>query len=329
VAIVSLIALLVALAVVAWISLQPFAATSLAPQVSVAPGLGVGLGDAVVVAPGRRLGVSMARPATGVEARFAATAAPAEKRAGGPQLGIGPARAVGGPARIHPPVSSPGPPTEPSPAPPSSPVPVSAPVAVPAPEAMPAQVPDAAPPAPILAGGGSHPSGPTSAGVGSPGEIGPDAVRVEPGDQYVLAFSFYIQPTVYRPAGDENAILRFIGEAGEAATFALQLWDDGSSGRGLWSSGAAMGAERLLAPVAEGGWHRAVLYFRASNAGDGFYLLTLDGRPLDTRAWVDLIDSGSGYAWIEVGLFREGEWAAGAPDVFFDSTQLSATFEAP
>ena len=122
--------------------------------------------------------------------------------------------------------------------------------------------------------------------------------------------------------------MRFKGEASESPSFGLQLWDDGSGNqRGLWASGDAMGGERFLAPVAEGVWHEAVLCFKASSEGDGFYLLLLDGQPIDARAWVSLIDSASGSAQLETGLFREGESVVGAPDVFFGPTELGETLE--
>src|SRR5204863_10066355 len=106
--------------------------------------------------------------------------------------------------------------------------------------------------------------------------------------------------------------------ASEGPSFGLQLWDDGSGlRRGLWASGEAMGGERFLAPVEEGVWHEAVICFQASGDGDGFYLLLLDGQPIDARAWVSLIEPGSGDAQLEAGLFREGNPVAGATDVLF------------
>src|SRR4029077_17780535 len=110
-------------------------------------------------------------------------------------------------------------------------------------------------------------------------------------------------------------------------SFGLQLWDDDSGQRGLWASGDAMGGERFLAPVAEGVWHEAVGYFQASSEGDGFYLLILDGQPIDARAWISLIEPGNSSALIETGLFRDGEPIVGAPDIFFGPTKLGETLE--
>jgi hypothetical protein len=63
-AIVSAIALVLALGLAALLSLQPWAANSVTPQLSVAPGLGIGLGDSVVVSRSRQLAVATAQPAT-------------------------------------------------------------------------------------------------------------------------------------------------------------------------------------------------------------------------------------------------------------------------
>ncbi|MGC1853415.1 MAG: hypothetical protein WA687_13355, partial [Solirubrobacterales bacterium] len=171
------------------------------------------------------------------------------------------------------------------------------------------------------------PGGPTDAGGGvvdgGPGE----AVEVQEGDEYAFTFSFYIEPVVYRDPGTENLILRFKGATAELQTFGLQLWDDGAGQRGLWASGEAMGGERFLAPVAEREWHEAVVCFRASSEGDGFYLLILDGQPIDMRAWVSLIDPGSSSTLIEAGLFREGVLVEDATDVFFGPAELSETLE--
>jgi hypothetical protein len=153
-------------------------------------------------------------------------------------------------------------------------------------------------------------------------------VQVRDGGEYAFSFSFYIQPAVYMSPGTENLILRFKGAAGDIPSFGLQLWDDGSATqRGLWSSGDAMGGERFLAPVEEGVWHEAVVCFQASSEGDGFYLLILDGQPVDARAWVSLIEPGSNSTLIETGLFRNGEPVVGVPDIVFGPTRLGETLE--
>lgn len=182
--------------------------------------------------------------------------------------------------------------------------------------------PAAAPPNRVLPGYGSHPPVANAPGSG-PVVVGtPGPVEVHEGDENAFAFSFFIEPTVYRAPGADNLIMQFKGGASESPSFGLQLWDDGSGGRGLWSSGDAMGGERFLALVAEGVWHEAVVYFQASAADDGFYLLTLDGRPIDARALVGLIDPESSYARIEVGLFRDGERVVAPSEIAFGPARL-------
>jgi hypothetical protein len=200
-------------------------------------------------------------------------------------------------------------------------VPVADPAPAPSPQAA------ATPPARVPTGPGSNP-GPITSGPGPIGGGAGTVFEVHEGDERAFSFSFYILPTVYTAPGEDNLIVQFRGEEGESPSFGLQLWDDGSgTQRGLWSSGDAMGGERFLAPVTERVWHEAVVYFQASSQGDGFYLLTLDDQPIDVRAWVSLIDSGSSDTQIEVGLFRGGEPVFGAPDIFFGPTQLGESSE--
>jgi hypothetical protein len=153
-------------------------------------------------------------------------------------------------------------------------------------------------------------------------------VQIHEGDEYAYSFSFYIQPEVYRAPGEENMILRVGDEMDQSHSLGLQLWDDGSgTQRGLWASGEAMDGERFLAPVTEGAWHEVVLYFQASSEDDGLYLLLLDGVPIDTRAWVSLIDSTAGYGLLEAALFRDGERVTGSPEIYFGPARLSETLE--
>ena len=148
------------------------------------------------------------------------------------------------------------------------------------------------------------------------------------GDELAFSFLFQVAPTAYRSPGEENLILRLGSEAGEEPSLGLQLWDDGSGeGRGLWSSGEAMGGERFLTPLSEGAWHRVTIYLQASSSDDGFYLLTLDGEPTDARAWVSLTDTESGSAQLEVGLFRNGERVSDPTDVFFGPAMLGDGLE--
>jgi hypothetical protein len=325
-AIVSAIALVVALGLAVLVSLQPWEASSVAPQLSVAPGLGVALGDSVAVSPGpRQLAIAPAQPAPGGKPGIVAkdvAGAPAPPQ---PRLAVAAARAVAALPRNGPSAVSPGPPPSGSP---PAPLPPPAPVAVPVVAAAPPPAPGlvATSPTRVAAGGQSPP--PIGAGVG-PGEGGaPEAVEVHDGDESAFSFSFSVQPSAYRSPGVENLIVQFRGDGGEGPSFALQLWDDGSGvQRGLWSSGDAMGGERFLAPLEDGVWHEAALAFKASNDGEGFYVLLLDGQPVDARAWVSLIEPESSAAQIEVGLFREGERLVDAPDVAFGPTRLGDSLE--
>lgn len=327
-AIVSLVALLAALALVAVVSLQPWAANSVTPHLRIAPEPRIALGDSVAVVPGRRVAVATARPAGAGAQTFVADKVESGGAAPRPVVGIASAHAVASPGPGHPATGSPSPPQpDPLPAqqPPQAPVatPVSAPVASPSPE------PVAAAPATRPASGiGSHP-GPGTAGGPGPiaGEVsGP--VPIQEGDEYAFSFSFYIEPSAYRAPGEDNLIVRFLDEANESYSFGLQLWDDGSGAqRGLWASGDAMGGERFLAPLAERAWHQVVVDFEASSDGDGLYLLLLDGKPIDARAWVSLIEPGSSEALLDAGLVRDGERVAGASDIYFGPMLLGETLE--
>ncbi|HET8862372.1 MAG TPA: hypothetical protein VFM94_03880 [Solirubrobacterales bacterium] len=318
-AVVSLIALLVALAVAVLVSGRPWGASTIAPRLSLAPGIGVALGDSVEAAPGRRLAVAPAQPAGGGAAR-PATDELAVTSGGAPRsrVSIAPAQAIAGSGQAGSPGGPPMPPT-PEPAP-SQPAP--APEAVPVAAPVSVSEPGTAPPTRLPTGSGSQPPGPIAGGVDPGGEDLGDRVEIQAGDELEYGFSFHVEPTAFRPPGSDNLILRIRGEASEDSSFALQLWDDGAGQRGLWSSGDAMGGERFLAPVVEGSWHDVTVHLQASSEDDGFYLLTLDGRPIDARAWISLIDSESSYARLETGLFREGESVLDPADVFFGAGQL-------
>ncbi|MGC1853047.1 MAG: hypothetical protein WA687_11470, partial [Solirubrobacterales bacterium] len=62
-----MIALLVALAFAALLSLRPWEDDSIVPGLSLAPDLGVALDDAVALPPSRGLAVAIGRPAGGGE----------------------------------------------------------------------------------------------------------------------------------------------------------------------------------------------------------------------------------------------------------------------
>jgi hypothetical protein len=327
-AIVSVIALLVALGVGTLAIIQPWTTSSVAPQLDVASGLGIGLGDSTAVSTSGGLALAPARPVAGNASEFIAGGLAAgkaeEKGEARLQVGIAPAHVV---AVAHP-VSLPGGKPGPvapgaTPAPESSPSPAVVPVAAPSPSPAPA----AAPPTGVVVERGGGVSGPVGAGAGPmEGEPG-SAIEVAEGEEGAFAFSFLTQPTAYRTPGDEDLIVRFAGGVGGNPSFGLQLWDDGSGQRGLWSSGDAMGGERFLAPLADGKLHRVVVDFKASSDGDGFYLVLLDGEPVDARAWVRLIEPGSSSASIEAGLFRDGERVEGASDVLFGPSEFAATLE--
>lgn len=321
-----MIALLAALSVGALAILQPWATDTVAPQLGISPNLGIDLDESVAVSPAGGLAVAPASPVSGKSSKLVAAGLAAGNggREESRQVSIGPARAVAS-AR---PVSSPGgapEPAAPEATPPESPTaPAVVPVAAPSPSPAAAAVP----PASVLPERGEGPSGPIGAGAG-PGEVEHgSAIEVGEGEEGALAFSFLVQAQAYRSPGEENLILRFAGEAGGSPSFGLQLWDDGGGTQhGLWASGDAMGGERFLAPVADGAWHRVVTVFKASSEGDGFYLVLLDGEPVDARAFVSLIEPGSDSALIEVGLFRGGERVEGFSEVLVGPTELGETLE--
>ncbi len=323
--VVSLIALLVALAVTALLSLDPGEEDLTIPQVSVAPQLEIGLGDAVALTPGRQLAIASAHPA-GIEGpRLAASVATGAVDGSGVRTGVASAQVVAISVATRPPADSPqSPATEAVPLPQPAPTPTAMPVSTPAPSPAPVAAPTRPTP-----GDGGQPARPNPSGGPEPiGGVVSGPVQVYEGDEYAYSFSFYSGPDAYRAPGEDNLILRFADEPDESHSLGLQLWDDGSgTQRGLWASGDAMDGERFLAPVAEGAWHEVVLYFQASSEDDGLYLLLLNGEPIDTRAWVSLIESVGGYGLLEAGLFREGERVDDASEVLFGPARLGETLE--
>lgn len=290
------------------------------------------MGDAVALAPASGADIAEARVAGTRHPASVAKPVVTRERGSVPELAIARARPVTHPV-VAAPVKPPAPPSpEPvsQPQPPPASAPVSAPVSVPAPGPSPESSP--APPSQIAASHGGSAQGPSTSGIGVGVDDGDasaaDAIQVEEGDEYALSFSFYVQPTAYRMPGVDNLIMQFRGEEGERPSFGLQLWDDDSgSGHGLWSSGEAMDGEHFLIPLADGVWHEAAVYFRASSEGDGFYLAFLDGQPIEMRAGVSLIDPGSSNAQIEVGLFRDGERVEGTSEILFGAVRLGDALE--
>lgn len=327
-AVFSLSALLVLLGVIAVSATQPWGVTSVVPQLRLAPDLGAALGDAVGVAPSAGGDLADARPASaGGPALAAATGVQQGQRGAGPQVGIAGARPVAHSAPATAP-TAPSEPVAPVPAP-TQPTPVAVPVSTHAPASSPDQVPKP-PPAVVTpdtgrpaVGGDRH--GPTTAGVDL--DLPFASFQVEEGGAYLLSSSFELSPTVFRPPGDANLLVQFNGAGALEPSFGLQLWDDGLSGRGLWSSGEAMGGERFLAPLAEE--HELELYFQASSEAAGFYLAFLDGEPIDARVGVGLIAPGSDRATVEVGLFRDGEFVSADAELVFLAANIAGVPELP
>lgn len=219
-AIASVIALLVVLGLAA-LSLQPWAANSVAPRLGVAPGLGIGLGDSVVVSRNRQLAVAPVQPttATGAAPRFAAAGTSVNKGVS-QQLGISAARVVTSAAPAQSPGASPEQPVPEPPAPTS-------PTLVPAPVPVSASPPEPPPPsAPVVAAPGGEMHGPVAAGGGVVGGGTANVVQVCEGDDYTLSLA---------PGGTEGSevlpsIVRhdltvYFGSLSEGAGFYLVLFD--------------------------------------------------------------------------------------------------------
>ena len=158
-------------------------------------------------------------------------------------------------------------------------------------------------------------------------------VEFHEGDEYWYGFSFYIESMVYGGPGAHNLIMQFKSDGEGSPAFGLQLWDyegdDGvSGGRGLWSSGEAMGGDRFLAPVAEHAWHDVVIHFRASAAGAGFYEVYVDGQLVDSRSNVSMIVPGHSYAYVKNGLYRNGGEIPGASELRLDAARLGTSASA-
>lgn len=220
-AVVSTIALLVALGLAALLTLQPWAANSVTPHLSVAPGLGIGLGDSVVVSRNRQLAVAPAQPATGGAPRFIVAGAVVDEGESAPRIGISVARVAasprpGGPSQGSPQPSQP----ESIPAPQPSPVPTAVPVVTPPPSVEPV----AAPPA---RGAGDEMAGPVAAGGGAEGGGTGEVLEVCEGDEYTLTLS-----PVEGAEGSEvlapivpHDLTVYFGGSSEGASFYLVLFD--------------------------------------------------------------------------------------------------------
>jgi Polysaccharide lyase len=154
-------------------------------------------------------------------------------------------------------------------------------------------------------------------------------IEFDEGDEYWYGFSFYIDKMVYGRPGAHNLIMQFKGDDDGSPAFGLQLWDyEGDdeeyedNPRGLWSHGPSMDGDRFLAPVAEHAWHDVVIHFKASNSGNGFYEVYLNGQLIDSRGGVSMIADGASYAYIKNGLYRNGDEIPGDSELRLDAARL-------
>jgi hypothetical protein len=255
-AIVSVIALLVALGLAALLVSQPWKADLVTPHLSVAPRLGIGLGDAAVVSPGRRLAVAPAQPAAAAP-RFVAAAATAEGDSQ-PRVGLAAARVVTAPDSVRAPAGPPGQPAPEAPAP-APPMPVTAPP--PASASVPVSLP---PPTPVLAGSGGEAPGPVAAGGGTVEGGAAGVIEVCEGDDYTLAI----------PPSEET--------------------------------------EGIEAPPVDLARHDLTVYFANADEGEGFYLVFLDGLPVEIGDEPVAAESARRCARIDLGLLLGESIEAGA-----------------
>lgn len=219
-AVVSTIALLVALGLAALAVLQPWAADTVSPKLSVAPGFGVKLGDSVVVARDRQLAVAPARPATGATPRFVAAGAVVDKGESQSRLGIAAARVVASVGPAQAPGASPEAPAPETPPPPS---PVVVPAPVPAFESPPETPPS---PAPVVAGSGSEVPGPIAAGGGVVGGGAINVLQVCEGDDYTLSLALGGgEGSEALPSTVPHDLTVYFGSSSEGAGFYLVLFD--------------------------------------------------------------------------------------------------------
>jgi len=349
------------LAVAALLILRPWdsGSDSTPLQLPDPPQLETGLGDGIAVAPGGGgPAIADARVAPGGIAVPVVDPDAVPDPVSISQLAVSPARPVAVSRQVSVPAPAPGP----SPAAPV--VPVAAPVEAPStPAPSPSPSPPGAPPGPHLVAdfenglegwstaatsevtprlvGGIVRDGERSSLVrltgtrsrsqlvlgGDGGEVDEGTVQIHEGDELAFAFSFYIQAMTYGEPGVDNAILRLKSDASESPAFDLQLWDSALGERGLWSSGDAVGGDSFLAPVGERVWHDAIVHFRASSLGTGFYAVYLDGELVDARDTVSLIAPGSSHAQIEVGLHRDGAQVPGTSEIRIDAARLGPTLE--
>jgi hypothetical protein len=350
--VVSLLALLAALAGAALLIARPWENDSLVPDLTVAPDVGAGLDDSVPVAPGRQPALAQAVPAPpGVAVMASRPVASSNGSAPIARIGI----SAGHPVGPLGPVGSPAPAPTPIPAEPAEPpVLVSAPPTSPAPAAEPAtrlvanfeeglngwstapagNIPPRVTRGVVRDGGNASVFRLTGEQSRSQLILGGDggtegAIQIHEGDEYVFGFSFYIQSMVYGEPGADNVMVELISDASDARTFGLQLWQNAiddplRAGRGLWASGEAMGGDRFLRPLTERTWHDVAIHFLASAQGAGYYEIYLDGELIDLRGAVSLIAPGSTYSQIDVGLLRDSTRVIGTSEIRIDAASLES-----
>jgi Polysaccharide lyase len=152
-------------------------------------------------------------------------------------------------------------------------------------------------------------------------------IRFYEGAEYWYGFSFDIVHMIYGHPGAHNLIMQFKSNGYGSPLFGLQLWDVYGR-RGLWTAGTAMeknhSGERFLAPLTERRWHHVRVWFRASEHGDGFYRVYLDGKLVDRRDRTTMIVSGENFAYIKTGLYRNGDQIPGKSVLLVDSAELGS-----
>ena len=156
---------------------------------------------------------------------------------------------------------------------------------------------------------------------GNGGRSANSTIEFHEGDEAWLGFSFNVRQMVWGRVGVHNLIMQLKSEGTGSPEFALQL-SDVRGERGFWSSGGASIVDRFLAPIKPRRWYRALLHFRASNRGNGFFHLYLDGRLIDERSQVSLIEPGERTAYLKLGLYRSGERLPGKSVVLVDAVKL-------
>ena len=148
------------------------------------------------------------------------------------------------------------------------------------------------------------------------------------GEEYWYGFSVNVKQMVYGKPGAHNLIMQFKSDGTGSPMFGLQLWNVNGK-KGLWTGGPAQeingGGERFLAPFSENAWHDIQIHFKASETGQGFYEVFLDGNLVDSKTGVTMIVPGRGEAYIKDGLYRNGGTNPGTSEIFLDAAKLGTS----